>query len=228
MSDKRGGKGKRWCFTSFDTAEPKFKDGCTLYYCFGRETCPTTSKMHWQGFVVFLNRQRISSAKKLGGHSWHYEAARGTVAENIGYCSKDGVFTEVGTRPPETSEGGAQSTKRKWIDIRDNARRGNFDAIEAKVYVQHCRNLHFISDVASQRSLVEVSSLEPLLDSGSSESPVWANPPSPVGWLDYAAQHPWIWDQIPHRTNWEMQEICTIASLVQNGGMDTPMSESSY
>lgn len=143
---------KRWCFTSFDTAEPKFKDGCTTYYCFGRETCPKTSKMHWQGFVVFLNRQRLSSAKKFGGHSWHYEAARGTVAENIGYCSKDGVFTEVGTRPSETSEGGAQSTKRKWIDIRDNARRGDFDAIEAKVYVQHCRNLHFISDVASQRA----------------------------------------------------------------------------
>lgn len=149
--DQRGRRSKEWCFTSFNELEPAYNGVLMQYLCYGKEVCPTSGRPHWQGYVVFVNRARLAEAKTHCGRSWHLEAARGSLAENVGYCSKDGVFTEHGTRPAEKGKPGGVATRNKWMAIRQQAESGDFNAIPSKVYVQHARGLHFIHDYAATR-----------------------------------------------------------------------------
>lgn len=92
-------KNRKWCFTSFELEPPEFNEKIMLYLCYGKETCPSTKKEHWQGFVIFKNARSLSGCKKSYGSSIHFEPTRGTDEQNIKYCSKDGAFTEHGSRP---------------------------------------------------------------------------------------------------------------------------------
>ena len=89
---------KYFCFTLFGENEPKFNKEKMEYMCYGRETCPETHRIHFQGFISFKIRQRFSGVKKMvpGAHT---ERCKGSVEENISYCSKDGDFYEHGERP---------------------------------------------------------------------------------------------------------------------------------
>ncbi|UOK21044.1 replication associated protein [Chifec virus UA13_110] len=100
-------KYKSWVFTSFNIEnEPSFDVSKDEYIIYGRETCPDTGRQHWQGYVVYKNRQYLSYCqKKIPGA--HFERARGTPTECSEYCKKDGEFTEHGTLPKVTSGGGA-------------------------------------------------------------------------------------------------------------------------
>lgn len=148
-ADKRGSRAKAWCFTSYEDAEPVFKQE-TAYYCYGRETCPTTGRRHWQGYCVFTNRKRLGEIKKKENNKWHYEAARGTVAENVAYTKKDGEWKEIGVRPSEKTARATEANARKWLNIRRDAEQGRFNAIESKVYIHHCRALHYIYEKHQQ------------------------------------------------------------------------------
>lgn len=149
-ADRSGRRAKTWCFTSYDDAEPIFKQD-TVYFCYGRETCPTTGRRHWQGYVVFTNRKRLGEIKKKESNKWHYEAARGTVAENVAYTKKDGEWKEVGVRPSEATAKATEATSRKWMEIRRHAEEGRFNAITSKIYISHCRSLHFINEKHQQQ-----------------------------------------------------------------------------
>ncbi|GIX69585.1 replication-associated protein [Caerostris darwini] len=63
-----------------------------------KETCPSTSKPHWQGYAVFKNRQRFSGVPKAFPGS-HVEVAHGSPAEAVSHCQKDGDFKEYGRLP---------------------------------------------------------------------------------------------------------------------------------
>lgn len=89
---------KAWCFTLYSEDAPTFNESKMEYLCYGREVCPTTNRRHIQGYVSFKVRQRFSCAKTLVPGA-HLERARGSSEENYKYCSKDGDFTEFGTRP---------------------------------------------------------------------------------------------------------------------------------
>lgn len=150
-STGRGSLGKRWCFTSFEDAEPTFKEGTYAYLCYGREVCPTSGRPHWQGYVYLSKRMYLNGLKGKADGPYHFELAKGSVAQNISYCSKDGKFTEHGVRPLEATETGGQATKKKWLDVRKRAELGQFDCIESEIYVKHARTLHFIHDEAKSR-----------------------------------------------------------------------------
>lgn len=88
---------KNWCFTSYSENEPEFDPYLMAYTIYGHETCPTSDRLHWQGFISFKNRKRLAACKKVAPGA-HFECLRGTVQENIYYCSKDNQFKEFGTR----------------------------------------------------------------------------------------------------------------------------------
>jgi len=70
------------------------------YIIYGNETCPTTGKKHLQGYCHFKNGKSRSAVKKLfADNAIHLEVAKGSVAQNIKYCSKGGDFWLWVTRP---------------------------------------------------------------------------------------------------------------------------------
>lgn len=131
------GMAKRWCFTSFEDTI-KFNEEKIVYFIFGRESCPTTGKKHLQGYVVFKTQQRLSAVKKIDGRA-HWEKARGSVADNIKYCSKDGDVTSFGDPPEEQSFRGGEARKAQYDDARKYAQLGDFDSIESSILL-HCYN----------------------------------------------------------------------------------------
>lgn len=57
---------------------------------------------HLQGFVCFKNPKMFTGIKRIPGFGrMHLESMKGTVEQNIAYCSKDGRFEEYGTKPAQ-------------------------------------------------------------------------------------------------------------------------------
>lgn len=87
---------KRWCFTIF------YQDGYPLedimqeyrslnwgiYGGAQLESCPTTDKLHIQGFVLFDKNMRASGVKKIH-RTAHWEGMKGTLEQSEKYCSKE-------------------------------------------------------------------------------------------------------------------------------------------
>jgi len=106
----RAPKNRKWCFTlhSFGPnhviALRHFESNGVTYIIFGREICPTTGRRHLQGFLYFRNSLTRSGVKKRLGSGFegiHLEVSKGTVDQNITYCSKDGDFESYGERPSQ-------------------------------------------------------------------------------------------------------------------------------
>lgn len=68
---------------------------------FGKEICPTTSKEHLQGFIIFNSNKSLKGLKKeLFPWSPHLERSYAGAVVNINYCKKDGnVWFEDGDPP---------------------------------------------------------------------------------------------------------------------------------
>lgn len=110
------------------------------YAICGDETAPTTGQTHFQGYVQFLVKQRLGSLKRLPhGQQIHWEPARGDERANIEYCSKSGS-TRVHGDEPRVVNGGKRE-KLRWDKILQDAKSGNFDAIDPKVQVIHHSSL---------------------------------------------------------------------------------------
>lgn len=87
---------RSWCFTKYGD-EPFYDESIMKYLCYGIETCPTTGRLHYQSYVFFKNAKAFDPVRKL--LDAHVAPIRGTVQDNIKYCSKDGEFFEFGERP---------------------------------------------------------------------------------------------------------------------------------
>lgn len=90
---------RAWTFTSFQDNfllhDIDLED--VRYAVAGEETCPTTGRKHYQGYVIFTRPMRLPGAKKaIGDPSAHFEPARGTPKQNYKYCTKEGNFKEIG------------------------------------------------------------------------------------------------------------------------------------
>jgi len=60
-----------------------------IQWIYQLEHCPTTSKLHFQGYIRFRSPLRISGVKKHLKCNWaHVESTRGSHESNLRYCSK--------------------------------------------------------------------------------------------------------------------------------------------
>lgn len=97
-------RSRNWCFTSFAKTEHddwEFlynKDSDFIrYLCVGIETCPTTGKLHTQGWIQMNTPKEMSVMKKvLGDKTAHLEPCRGTEYKNDDYCTKSGNWKTYG------------------------------------------------------------------------------------------------------------------------------------
>lgn len=57
---------------------------------------------HLQGFICFKNPKMYSGLKRIPGFErMHFETMKGTVDQNITYCSKQGQYEQFGTKPQQ-------------------------------------------------------------------------------------------------------------------------------
>lgn len=88
---------KHWCFTlnNYTVEEENFirDEGANVeYVVFGKEHLITDvnphGTPHLQGYVVFINRKRLSGCKKWLARA-HWEIKRGSPLEASNYCKKE-------------------------------------------------------------------------------------------------------------------------------------------
>lgn len=101
---------RRWCFTEHDVDDQDphtwLKDG-VKYIHWQLEEAPGTGKEHYQGFIVFDKQKRLTAVKKISPTA-HWEVMKGTLSQNLTYCSKAETRTAgpwtVGELPGESGE----------------------------------------------------------------------------------------------------------------------------
>lgn len=95
-------RARDFCFTYHGANAPVQGVGVT-YLVAQQEECPTTGKVHWQGYAEFKNPKTIPAAQKaMEIEGAHMEKRKGTPTEAAEYCKKeesrkaDGVSIELG------------------------------------------------------------------------------------------------------------------------------------
>lgn len=89
-------------FTGYLDNPPAFDPAVHAYLIYGSETCPTTKKHHWQGYVEFKTRIRMKAAQiSLKQGKMHMESRKGTLKAAVNYCKK------------------GEQTKEEWLKYRE-------------------------------------------------------------------------------------------------------------
>lgn len=145
-----GPQTKYWCFTSYRDGDGEgflwWQNYGMVYLVQQEEACPTTGRVHWQGFVVFETKQRLTAVRKLLGKA-HWEAMRGSVDEAADYCCDPrkrmpgGLLVECGDRPLYGDAARSASTSERYKRAYQLAIEGNYSEIEPAMMVRHLPNL---------------------------------------------------------------------------------------
>ena len=140
-----------WCGTNYDLDfdwQKYLDESSAQYVAWGDETCPTTGRKHQQFFVYFMNQRSSKKdvAKELG--KCHVEPCKGSLQDNEAYCSKEGSYHELGTKP-------AQGKRKDLEDVRDEILAGkSVDDITCDnpmMFHQYGRTLSKIEDIALRK-----------------------------------------------------------------------------
>lgn len=147
---------KKYMFTMFDvwdglTSLNALRLLCS-YMIFGIEYT-TAGLVHYQGFICLINGMRTTALQKVCKMSYMY--ANGTIASNKRYCSKGkqshDEYTELGVAGPNYGKDanvfefgedterhlvGGMKEKARWATALANAKAGNFDEIDADIYMR--------------------------------------------------------------------------------------------
>lgn len=136
---RMSGQANHWCLTwhaplTQQNSREEWREECyekinavasTKYCILGLERCPTTLRVHLQGFVAFEAKQRLSKIKKIDP-TIHWERRMGSVEQAIEYCKKEEEWKEWGT-PPLSQAGNRERDRHSHI--RDLAVSGDLNAI---------------------------------------------------------------------------------------------------
>ena len=80
-------------------------DGFIEFVLYGKELTSSDGP-HLQTMIITTNRVRGKTLKnKLLNKKWWLSVMKGTIKQNVAYCSKDKEVTAHGTQPPEKEPG---------------------------------------------------------------------------------------------------------------------------
>lgn len=124
-----GLKWNKTCFTIYNMEwDPKTTcDNCidiNFLIC-QKEACPTTKRLHWQGYYECKKRLgKAGHQKNLGAPGCHIEMCNGTPEENIIYCTKseskiDGTEFRYGNPAKQ-----GQGARNDLIDLKNDLDKG--------------------------------------------------------------------------------------------------------
>lgn len=141
-------KNRNYCFTSYNLNPPIFNEKLMKYLAYGEETCPTTKRKHWQGFVCWTSPKTLSATiKKLKNgtddKACHVEVIHGTLKQNKEYCSKEGKYKEFGDIP---NQGNRKDLKEISIEIKNGKSVEKIRTEDPILYHQYGRTLDKLED----------------------------------------------------------------------------------
>lgn len=139
------GRSRNWVFTSFDVNPPVFDDKKFKFLAYGKEKCPTTQKLHFQGYCCMSESMTLGSMKRVLGKGVHLEKMKGSLEDNMKYCSKEGEYIEFGKRPKQGERTDLEGLKNAILE----GKRVDDIVIEnPMLYHQYGRTLNKIEDIA--------------------------------------------------------------------------------
>lgn len=128
-------RNRNFCFTFNNYPDTSLVDNLDCkYIAYSFEVAPTTGTPHLQGWVTFYSAKTFKAACKLLP-GCHLSIMHGSLAENDLYCSKAGQLIERGEKPLSNDNKG-RAEKLRWQRARDLAKEGNFDEIDADIFVR--------------------------------------------------------------------------------------------
>jgi len=132
-------RGTHWCWTSFEEKwKPNFDEKAMRFMVYQKEKCPKTGKIHYQGYIQFLLKQTLKSAKTFLNPTVHLEKANADPLANIAYCTK----TE--TRVEGPWKFGEVCKERERTDLKTAAAlaiENKFSQINPEVFVKFHKGL---------------------------------------------------------------------------------------
>lgn len=80
-------KYRNYCFTAYK--EPVIMKDSVTFFIYQKECCPSTKKIHWQGYIELKKQMRYNEVKNLFcDNTLHLEPRYGTQKQAIEYCKK--------------------------------------------------------------------------------------------------------------------------------------------
>lgn len=187
----------------FELQMALFDPDATAYYRYfisGMERGEEEAHCHLQTYFVHESKDGWSNVRWVK-HFWQHAGdlihglkvipCDGDDKECVNYCRKDydggfGEYVEYGTR---LRNPGARE-KEDWVDYRELAKAGNFDALPAKIYVSRATAIHAIHRVASQRPPTAAKALA----------------------CDPSEANVWLWGPPGTGKSWEARELFPAAA----------------
>lgn len=121
---KQESRKKYWAFTCNNYTDQDIEKFTALYpktcsyVFFGKEVSPSTGTPHLQGFLVLVNKARLSRLKEICPTS-HWEPCVASALKNKKYCEKSGDVVEVGSLSTE------QGQRNDLTDLMKSVKEGN-------------------------------------------------------------------------------------------------------
>lgn len=125
-------KSRDYCFTLNNYTQDHidaFQQVDCVYVVYGKER-GASGTPHLQGYIRFKSQKTMAAALKALPGKPHIETKKGTHAQAIDYCKKDGDVYERGT-PPMTQAEKGDCNKRRHEEAFAAAKAGRFDDIDA-------------------------------------------------------------------------------------------------
>lgn len=143
-------KYKYYCFTDFEMDLEFYKNLKYVEYLIaGKEVCPKTGNLHFQGFVAFKNRRSWKAVHADFGKR-HLEWCKGNAIQNYNYCSKEeGDKIEIGTRPK--GQGTRTDLKKVKDDIMAGKKVDDICIENPILFHQYGRTLNKLEDLAMRK-----------------------------------------------------------------------------
>lgn len=141
-----GARHRSWCFTANNYSQTLLDLLGHLsckYLVYGKEIAPETGTPHLQGYVVFRSG-RTHSAVRGSLPGCHISVARGTASQNYDYCTKEGDFIEIGSRPTDPRERG-QRERDRFADAWTSATEGRILEIPEDIRIRYYGTLKRIA-----------------------------------------------------------------------------------
>ena len=130
-----------WCFTvnNYNDEEYEALLGTHCRYVIIGKEVGESGTPHLQGFIQFESLKTLSACRKINYRA-HWEMTKGTIDQNVQYCSKEGHFEERGIKPLSKKRKG-EIEKERWDLALECAKQGRWEDVPVDIGARYAKGL---------------------------------------------------------------------------------------